>query len=595
MFFHRRSMKWTLFFTYAALTLAIACILAQSSYRRYSEILLQKTIAEKRNNVSIAADQINAVMQNAKSLSQLAVLNDNLQALAGKSLAPFEEYDRGFMLKDDFNYILQNFGNVDGVIADFDDGRVYCTSNVDSAAYSGIGDSLARFPYMAMGYQNKVSVVNTRKARYFLHTQPTDVISICRPIISYTTTDIVGVLQFDIQEARISEILEASTVSASARIYLADEDGLILSASDKARIQTQVDDDQRCIDVGSPGVLPANWQRWNSIRLSQSLPEYGWRIVAFFPMDEIIYENREALRSIWIISGLCALFALLPIFLLSNGISRPLKQLSETMALVGDGDLTIRADTNRRDEIGQLSSVFNGMMARIQDLMRQNEQEQQEKRKFEFMAMQQQIQPHFLYNTLDNICALISLKYDREAFQLTERLAHFYRASLSGERMLIPLERELDIVDNYLAIQKFRFHDSFRYSITSSPECATVLVPKLIVQPLAENALVHGVRGCGYLGTIDIRCHLEGEYLNIEVADNGQGFDKEALKVIHGGAAAEEQPNRGFGVQSIVNRLKFYYDPACRMHVKNLEPRGSVVSIVLRKEVGPGDASDYRR
>lgn len=592
---HRHSMQRTLFITYLALTLVVAIVLAQGSYWIYSRILMEKTIQEKQKNVNLAADQISTIMKHVESFSRLAVLNENLQTLAGSQLTAAEMHDLGYTLKDDLNYMQQNSGEIEDIVAHFFDGRLYHTSNVDGAVYRLIGESPVRFPYVNLEYKNQVKVVNTRKIKYLRHEQPTNVISVYRPIISYTTTDIMGILQFDIKETKISEIFATASVSDNAKFYMTDENGFIISSTDESLIYTKMIPKETIIETNVLTRFFPVYDETACVNLSQELPQYGWNIIAVFPVEEIIGENRNALGWIWGIAGICSVMALIPIVFLSNGISRPLKKLSNTMEKVGAGDLHIRADDSRKDEIGRVSGVFNTMMTRIENLIHQNEQEQQEKRKFEFMAMQQQIQPHFLYNTLDNICALITLGYEKEAFRLTKTLGQFYRASLSGGHMLIPLDRELDIANKYLTIQKVRFKDSFCYSIEASENCADVLVPKLIIQPIVENALVHGIRDCNYMGQIDIRCHLEGNYLYISVSDNGKGFSPEALTAFEGSNSAEEQPNRSFGVQSIINRLKFYYDPACRMTIRNLESGGSEVTIVLKKEVGSGEQSDYRR
>lgn len=582
----RHTMKQTLFLTCIFLTLMVSGILTYGSYLMYSNILLEKTIDEKQKNVDLAAGSVGSLISNVIAFSRLTVLNTNLQQLAGNQLQPAEEHNYGYMLKDDLNYTLQNMPDINDIIVNFEDGRLFCTSNVDGEQFAQNHKKDVAFTEPFVKFSDKVHLTS-RRVEYLRYAEPTFVISVNRPIISYLTTDMVGVLQFDILETAFSDIFSTALLSDNAKYYLLDESGQVISSTDKSMIFTKPEFKSAEYEPSKIRLNPFSlFGKSQNLVLINQLPQYDWQILAIFPVEEIMRENRSAMGKIWILAGICTIFSFLPIYLISNRISRPLQRLSQTMERVSEGDLHALADDSRRDEIGLISGVFNKMMRQIANLIEQNQLEQQEKRKFEFMAIQQQIQPHFLYNTLENICALVVLKYNDEAFRMTKALARFYRVCLSGGHMLIPLEKELEIADKYLTIQKIRFKDSFSYDINQGPGLDDILVPKLIIQPLVENALVHGIRDCDYHGKISISCSDEKDYICIRVTDNGKGFDEEILSQFAKNALeAELTENRNFGVQSIVNRLRFYYDPACKMTIENLEMGGSRVSIVLKKEL----------
>ncbi|MDI9506336.1 MAG: sensor histidine kinase [Clostridiales bacterium] len=582
---HGTSMKTRLFLTYFCLTLIVAGILVFGSFVLYSRILVGMTVREKENSVTLAVNQVDALMKKAESISRLAVINSTLQRLTNiETLTAAEAYDYGSILKDDLNYLLQNSEYIANIIIYFCDERIYGTSGVDIEQYAKTGEKPVRFPYEKLEYKNRVKVINTRKVNYLRYRGPTNLITMYRPIISYTTTDIVGILQIDILETTIASILSDAISSNGTSFCVIDANNYVISSQDKKQIYTRLNEEYQDTGMCRKFGWLSLGKSSTYLSLMKQLSDYGWTAVVHFPFEEIVHENRLAFIQICFIGGLCILMALVPIFLMSRSILRPLTDLSRTMERVGEGEITLRADESGRDEISLLSHVFNGMMERIDYLILENKREQQQKRRFEFMAIQQQIQPHFLYNTLDNIHALITLGYNSQALHMTRTLGRFYRACLSGEQMLITLEQEMNIINYYLTIQKIRFRDNFAFHINFEEACRDVLVPKLIVQPLVENSLEHGIRECEYPGKISVDCTQSGEYLKIRVCDNGKGFSKEALRDFDRIHDEEVGDKRSFGIQSIINRLRFYYDPECRMVISNLDEGGSSVTITLRKE-----------
>lgn len=586
------SIQRTIFAALLAMVLVVAYILTGVAFRLYSEILLEKTMQGKRQTVELAASNLNSIMNHVDSLSRLAVLNVTLQQLIGNDrLKPYERHSYGYVLKEDFNYMIESNRELTAIIAYLGNGQVYASSSVNAMAYAK--DPPVPHKSANLGYTSALRMVDTHPVLYLANRPSTDVVSVYRPLISYLTTDIHGLLQFDILERQLASVLTGAGSEDGTSLCIVDGRGRVVSSPDKGKLYGAPDQGEIRRAYERVGGVVYRLRGKEYFRLERPMPAYGWTIVADVPTDALMRENRAAASAMYGIVALCMALMLLPIWALSRAISRPLKQLALAMRRAGEGDFGARVDERYGGEVGQLSRVFNKMLGRIAELLRQGEREQQQKRKFEFLAMQAQIKPHFLYNTLDNVCAMILLGHAKQAYTMGKALAQFYRRSLSGGRAMVPLSQEMEIVRNYLVIQEIRFKDRFRYSIECPDSLADALVPKLIVQPLVENALSHGIRNLEGPGEIRVYCGAADEYVVLSVRDNGEGFSPESLLAMEQ-ETGQEQADKGFGLDSVIQRLRYYYDPQCKLRVVNHPEGGCTVSISLRKELNANVPVDDR-
>jgi len=165
---------------------------------------------------------------------------------------------------------------------------------------------------------------------------------------------------------------------------------------------------------------------------------------------------------------------------------------------------------------------------------------------------------------------------------MLKALGQFYRSSLSGGRSLVTVEKELEIVGCYLTIQQMRFQNRFTYTIEADDDVRAWLIPKMIVQPLAENAIRHGIRDCDYPGEVHVRARAQGDAVVLSVKDNGVGFPEDKKRALTGGEKIERD-GEGFGLASVMDRLRIYYDPICSLEIVNNAP-GCTVSILIRRK-----------
>ena len=287
------------------------------------------------------------------------------------------------------------------------------------------------------------------------------------------------------------------------------------------------------------------------------------------------YSLLGTLAMVWIVLLGVTIFAAI---LLSRTISRPLAQLCATMDQAGTGDLSIRAEERGGDEIATLARSFNKLTAQIQRLMNQLLDQEKAKRRAELRILQAQINPHFLYNTLDMLHWMAYDHNDEDMLQLISTLSSFYRISLNRGDEFIPLPRELDHVRYYLEIQKMRFAEQFDFTIEASPETQSLLMLKLLLQPLAENAVAHGIKPCPHPCTLSIQARRRGADVEIKVSDNGVGMDSETLGQLRR-AFDTGKSSLGFGLVNVHQRIRLTYGKDYGLTLDSTSGQGTVVTV----------------
>ena len=275
---------------------------------------------------------------------------------------------------------------------------------------------------------------------------------------------------------------------------------------------------------------------------------------------------------------------------ITNSITGPLGRLQQTAERLGKGDLDAKADLGSLEEINVLARTFNHMSERIRRLLEKNTQEQKNLREAELRLHQEQISPHFLYNTLDSIVWMAEGGNNRQVVEMTTDLSDFFRTVLSGGKDFITVEEEESHIRSYLKIQKIRYEDILDYSIQIEPGIKDHIVLKMLLQPLVENALYHGIKNKRGGGCIIIRGYEDRDNLIFEVEDNGSGMDPETLEKVRkklSGTFEGEQADLkkgGFGLNNVAQRLRMYYGDQAEILVESEKGIGTCFKIFLNKK-----------
>lgn len=281
-----------------------------------------------------------------------------------------------------------------------------------------------------------------------------------------------------------------------------------------------------------------------------------WRIVTVSNVNEIALARQQILLILLFIFIIGFFITTVVSLIISRRISRPLNELKKTMFRVENGDFDIKVEVTGQKEVVRLSRSFNSMLEEIRTLMKKVVSEQKDKRKTELKALQNQINPHFLYNTLDSIVWLAENQRSEDVITTVIALARFFRISISKGETYIPVKDEISHIKNYLTIQKIRYVDKFEYTFEVDQEIFDYKVMKLILQPIVENAIYHGVGD--ETEHITIRAYKMDKFLVFEVENTGYGITDERIEEIYDILKGTHSQS-SVGMRNVYLRLKLFY------------------------------------
>lgn len=291
-----------------------------------------------------------------------------------------------------------------------------------------------------------------------------------------------------------------------------------------------------------------------------SLKQVGWRVVGVSYIGELLVSKKEIIIPLIILT----LLALVVAFLISKRIvsqtAKPIRELTEHMQEIELGKLGVEIDTQSdTEEIQCLTASFKEMVYKIEGLIEQVEDNQKKLRRSELKVLQSQINPHFLYNSLDTIIWLGEREECEKVVQMTAALARYFRLSLSKGKEVITIYEEVEHVKHYLQIQKIRYASKLAYTIEVSPDIFDEMIVKIVLQPLVENALYHGIKDLEEGGYIRVLGFREGNNIILEVYDNGKGMSREQIKNILKAPSSTSITKGGVAIKNVHERIQVYF------------------------------------
>lgn len=316
-----------------------------------------------------------------------------------------------------------------------------------------------------------------------------------------------------------------------------------------------------------------------------------WYLCTVVERARLLQEGHSLIFSILLIWALLLILSWPLSFWVARYISRPIRRLSSAMQQVQAGDFTVAVPAAGQDETAQLARQFNRMVANTKQLLKAVEQEQSDRYRAQFQVLQNQIKPHFLYNTLDTL-QWKALDYGAdELAQLITALSGFFRVGLSAGQDFIPLKREFEHVGHYLTIQQYRYADILHYELSLPPTLGDALVSRLLLQPLVENAIYHGIKPKLAPGTIRIFARTAAATLELVVEDDGVGMDSVALAQL---MAKLDRPEaaHSVGLHNIQQRLKLIYGSGYGLHITSQPGAGTTVTVRLPLQKGDTNGDD---
>lgn len=376
----------------------------------------------------------------------------------------------------------------------------------------------------------------------------------------------LGVTLVEIETEVFQSILDAVSLPTIDTIYLTDANGVTFLTS------------RQTTSAKSQLLRPAA----ESVQILSN----GWELHASVCLQPSAFRSMFSIAGVLIVAVL--LMLLIAVFCsvrTSRSVSQPISELESALKQVENGDFSIHLPTQDPcSEIRSMNSSFNVMVVKLNQLITQIHTDEKALRKAQLATLQAQINPHFLYNTLDTIAWNIRLDHPDDALLALQALTQLFRISISKGHDIISIEKEFQHVQTYLTIQKLRYSDKLNYSISVPPELKRYSTLKLILQPLVENSIYHGIKNTESGGRIDVSAHEEGDNIVFVVHDNGAGMTPEMLKHLNG---LMKDPNRldgkSFGVINVNTRIQMAYGPDYGIRYESMLAQYTTAYITIPK------------
>lgn len=410
---------------------------------------------------------------------------------------------------------------------------------------------------------------------------PDDDICIAKAILDLTTMKPIGYINIVYEKAYFADIVRDNSTEYSGACYVVDQEGTIVVTNHDKYLGTRFP-----MDISS--LRESEGSRYDTLNSTNSFYYVGNEMPNGWTLVEAV-SVREFYKNTYRVIGMCAVFLIIILMfsffcisMATKQIAKPTQELLESMKLFGKGDFSHRVQVTSADEIGQIGSEYNRMAVNIETLIEKVYKMEiaQKQAEIDFLCMQ--INPHFLYNTLDTISWTAIMRGDTEISEVTIALADLLRAMVKKERF-ITLEEEMKTVRDYLLIQKQRFGDKISVVYDIDEEANILLVPNFILQPLIENAIIHGLEPKLDKGTLWIRIHVKKDRLYFCIEDDGAGMSREEIEDLYRKCELNDTC-QNIGLKNVYRRLLLCYGEESRLLIESEKFRGTRISFSLPAE-----------
>ncbi|KRE36583.1 sensor histidine kinase [Paenibacillus sp. Soil724D2] len=404
------------------------------------------------------------------------------------------------------------------------------------------------------------------------------VYSFARKIRSVDTGKVLGYLVLDVDKNVIRNKIEAIS-NDKKNIMIVDSEGSMIYKS----MEYWIDSD-KLLPYKGAGTVVYKQDKDTELLSYYTSPFTGWTMIEMVPLATLLQDTVYVKNYIILIGAVCLLLAFIIFTIFALRITNPISELRNLMKKVVVGDLHVSIPISSRDEIGQLSQSFNIMVSKLSDLgYRLYESEIREKNA-QISALQSQINPHFLYNTLGSISMYAEIQGNREVVKMTNNLSKLLRYSINSHKSQVPLNLELDHVKGYMAIQQIRFEDKIQFHVNIEPELLSYSVIRFILQPIVENSIVHGIdKGNGY-GNIILTGKKQEDHMLITIQDDGAGMSAVQLQNLLDKKfdfASAEEGTGGHGLMNVHRRIALRYGNQYGIKIESSLKQGTTIFLTL--------------
>ncbi|WP_276353726.1 sensor histidine kinase [Cohnella caldifontis] len=595
MMFRNMSFQLKMFIIIFTVVLTPVVIVSFFLYDRSEKAITDQTSKVVISSISYAITNIDSSLDNVTGMSKLILTDQKLIKAANRrsAFSEAEKTDTYRELLDLMQFFITRI-KIQNMIEGIDSFYLYLNNqntilDVKSTYYENVDES--RVDFIQHAEQEGQWYVSDPVNYYTLNRiktrlQEEKLITFNR-VLKDNDSRISAILAVNVSEQFLSQYYKKIQRGVPGEFIVLDSNAAVVATSMQnevgstsesyKRISAIIEKDHR--DNGSFFMTVDRQKQF--IVYSQS-PYSKWKYIVMIPSSQILGKVNEIKKFLYVVVSLI-LFAILAVsFLLARFFNLPLRKLVWAMQKTGNGRLDVRIKDGRGDEYKAVYQGFNDMMDQISLLIHDLASEKLLKKEAEIKLLQAQINPHFLYNTLDSIYSIAKINKVEEISLMVSALSKFFRVSLSGGRENVTLKESVDIVISYLTILNIRYKGKISFDVDVPPELADCIVPKLILQPIVENAVYHGIQKNKDTGHLLIAASSSEGILRLVVEDDGVGIaEEELLKLRQTVTGDLQEETLSYALRNLYQHIKLKYGPDYGLHIDSEQGRGTRVTVSL--------------
>ncbi len=581
-----RSIQLSIILGFTGLIISTILIIGAISYYLFSDALKRNALDYTAQVVAQLNRDIDNYVSNMDTISMFAINNKDLQAYVheafGQKTGPAGDASQIAGDKEKvislFQSIISERNDIDSIILVLDDRTIISDQPNDTF------NQFAEWPPTtppSSATQPGAAILSSSYIQDIIAGKYPWAITLRRDVRDSKTSQHVGTLLVDLDYKIIQELCNNIQLGKSGYVFIINPEGEIVYHPRQQLVYSGLKSEMIDQVKNVPnGQLTAQVEGRKVLYTTRTSQYTGWTVVGVSYPDELFY-NRSDLEYYFAMTAIACFFATVIIsYFISVRITQPIEVLRHSVQAVESGNFDIDITVDSTDEVNGLAQDFNIAARKIKELILQNAKTYEEKRKHEFKALQAQINPHFLYNTLDSIIWMIECGENQDAITMTSTLAKFFRLGLSKGGEIVSVQDEINHLNSYLLIQKMRYKDRLDYLVEVNPEIVSYRMLKLLIQPLAENAIYHGIKTQDRIGLLKVLGDKEGDDLIFKVIDNGAGMTAQELDDLMNGRLASKGLG-GVGVKNVRERIRLYFGDSYGVTFESEKGVGTIATIRL--------------
>ena len=594
-FYKNLSIRNKLALTLFAQILIPLVLIGYLSYKNSESIIKENSTNYSRDILNMIRLRLDDYLENLTKISQDLLYEDKIYDTLKRSSDsedPLRQFEYESTVNSHLKMVVISRPEIRSLCIFANDGRAYYQD--DNTKEAGLRQDIP--------YPDMLERARLMKGKPYVHTvsenKKVKAIYLVRQINDRDDFKELGLLVMKIKTELLGEVYQGLTGNLQNIVILSPDMDLIAGRnSDDPTVYSGLLSDKINGDAGE------RVDEGAGLFVSYiTLKSTGWKVAAYVALDELYKDANTLRRNIIMLCFIVILVLTVLTMFIAFDIVKPINQLVKGMKKVQAGESNVRVEVDRGDELGFLNKAFNEMSGEINHLVNWVYREQLTRKEAELKALQSQINPHFLFNTLEAINWLAQLNHVPEIRNTVSDLSDLMEGSIGRDDRLITLKEEITYADKYISLQKRRFGDRLELIKNVQPEVEGIKIPRLLIQPLIENAVYHGIERIRGKGVITLNAVKRGNCVSIEVVDNGAGMEREELEQLNSRLSMDsgtyfknlgDKKSRSIGIENVNRRIKLFYGESYGLKIDSEAGKFTKAAVSIPFKINAENGEDF--